>query len=191
MAISLEEQPDSIEAMVGRVVHLGFEVRVELELPDGSRARAQLTRQQADELEIDRGDIVYIRPPAGMPVSSGPAPGVSREPDGAAASPSRRDRGRRPSPSVVRLGVGAQQRQQAGGREERVPEARAVAQGQRRPQRAVDLSEEHWAGRNRVRAVERREPLQRLVIVGVCRADQYLRCRIRTHRKSQHEPTQP
>ena len=27
-----------------RVVHLGFEVRVELELPDGSRARAQLTR---------------------------------------------------------------------------------------------------------------------------------------------------
>ena len=76
VTVSLEEQPGGIEAMVGRVVHLGFEVRVELELPDGSRARAQLTRQQADELEIDRGDIVYIRPPAelGMPVSSGTGP---------------------------------------------------------------------------------------------------------------------
>ncbi len=66
VTISLEEQPGSIEAMVRRVVHLGFEVRVEIELPDGSRARAQLTRSQADELEIDRGDIVYVRPPAGV-----------------------------------------------------------------------------------------------------------------------------
>ena len=32
---------DAIEAMVTRVVHLGFEVRVELELPDGSRRRAR------------------------------------------------------------------------------------------------------------------------------------------------------
>jgi sulfate transport system ATP-binding protein len=66
VTISLEEQPGSIEAMVARVVHLGFEVRVEIELPDGTRARAQLTRSQADELEIDRGDIVYVRPPAGI-----------------------------------------------------------------------------------------------------------------------------
>ena len=66
VTISLEEQPGAIEAMVVRVVHLGFEVRVEIELPDGSRARAQLTRSQADELEIDRGDIVYARPPVGV-----------------------------------------------------------------------------------------------------------------------------
>jgi sulfate/thiosulfate transport system ATP-binding protein len=51
------------EAMITRVVHLGFEVRVELELPDGEPARAQLTRAQADELELSRGDIVYVRPP--------------------------------------------------------------------------------------------------------------------------------
>jgi sulfate transport system ATP-binding protein len=63
VAISLEEQPGWIEAMVGRVVHLGFEVRVELELPDGSRARAQLTRNQVDQLELAAGDIVYARPP--------------------------------------------------------------------------------------------------------------------------------
>ena len=49
--------------MVRRVVHLGFEVRVELELPDGSEARAQLTRAQAEELEVGAGDIVYVRPP--------------------------------------------------------------------------------------------------------------------------------
>ncbi len=71
VSISLESVPGAIEAMVARVVHLGFEVRVEIELPDGSRARAQLTRGQADELEIDRGDIVYARPPAGVEIEPG------------------------------------------------------------------------------------------------------------------------
>jgi sulfate transport system ATP-binding protein len=50
--------------MVSRVVHLGFEVRIELELPDGGSARAQLTRGQTEELELARGDIVYVRAPA-------------------------------------------------------------------------------------------------------------------------------
>jgi sulfate transport system ATP-binding protein len=85
VTISLEERPDTIEAMVERVVHLGFEVRIELELRDGSRARAQLTRAQADELEISGGDIVYVRPPAGVPIEPGLRGEVSREPDGAAA----------------------------------------------------------------------------------------------------------
>ncbi len=65
VTIALEPGDGRIEAMVKRVVHLGFEVRLELELPDGSEARAQLTRAQADELELGRGDIVYARPPAG------------------------------------------------------------------------------------------------------------------------------
>src|ERR1039458_7534863 len=68
VSISLVSDGDSIEAMVSRVVHLGFEVRVELQLPDGSSARAQLTRGQAEELELDSGDIVYVRPPAGVPI---------------------------------------------------------------------------------------------------------------------------
>ena len=42
----------SLEAMVVRVVHLGFEVRVELELGDGSPLDVQLTRDEADELEL-------------------------------------------------------------------------------------------------------------------------------------------
>jgi sulfate transport system ATP-binding protein len=58
-----------IEAMVARVVHLGFEVRIDLELPGGELARAQLTRAQTDELELTEGDIVYIRPPGDEAVS--------------------------------------------------------------------------------------------------------------------------
>ncbi|HYV17015.1 MAG TPA: TOBE-like domain-containing protein, partial [Conexibacter sp.] len=49
------------EAMVSRVVHLGFEVRAELMLTDGTSVTAQLTRTEADELELGRGDIVWLR----------------------------------------------------------------------------------------------------------------------------------
>jgi sulfate transport system ATP-binding protein len=51
----------SAEAQVTRVVHLGFEVRVELELADGGEANVQLTKGEADELELAEGDIVHVR----------------------------------------------------------------------------------------------------------------------------------
>jgi sulfate transport system ATP-binding protein len=54
-------EPGSSEAQVTRVVHLGFEVRVELELADGSQARVQLTKAETDELELAGGDIVHVR----------------------------------------------------------------------------------------------------------------------------------
>jgi sulfate transport system ATP-binding protein len=50
------------EAMVERLVHLGFEVRVELVRDDGEELSVQLTREQADALELERGQIVYVRP---------------------------------------------------------------------------------------------------------------------------------
>jgi sulfate transport system ATP-binding protein len=74
--VSLSPTDDTIEAMVLRVVHLGFEVRVELELPGGEVARAQLTRGQTDELELARGDIVYVRPPVTAGAAT-PAPAAS------------------------------------------------------------------------------------------------------------------
>jgi sulfate transport system ATP-binding protein len=74
VSVVLEPREGDIEAMVRRVVHLGFEVRVEVELPDGSEARAQLTRAQAEELELASGDIVYVRPPSGA--------GARLEPEG-------------------------------------------------------------------------------------------------------------
>jgi sulfate transport system ATP-binding protein len=50
------------EAMVQRLVHLGFEVRVELVRDDGEVLSAQLTREQVEALELQRGQIVYVRP---------------------------------------------------------------------------------------------------------------------------------
>jgi sulfate transport system ATP-binding protein len=86
--ISLARDEGTIEALARRVLHLGFEVRVELVLPDGSEASAQLTRAQADELELADGDIVYVRPPAWVSVEPSLRGEVSREPSsvGAAAA---------------------------------------------------------------------------------------------------------
>ena len=58
----LEPNGATQEAMVQRLVHLGFEVRVELVRDDGEVLFAQLTREQVDELELQRGHIVYVRP---------------------------------------------------------------------------------------------------------------------------------
>jgi sulfate transport system ATP-binding protein len=52
------------EALVKRVVHLGFEVRVELTLPDGRDIWAQVTRSNAQELELTEGQILPVRLPA-------------------------------------------------------------------------------------------------------------------------------
>jgi sulfate/thiosulfate transport system ATP-binding protein len=58
----LEPNGSTQEAMVERLVHLGFEVRVELVRDDGARLSAQLTREQAESLELEEGQIVYVRP---------------------------------------------------------------------------------------------------------------------------------
>jgi sulfate transport system ATP-binding protein len=50
------------EAIVERVVPLGFEIRVEFALADGEEVWAQLTRAEIEELELREGQIVYIRP---------------------------------------------------------------------------------------------------------------------------------
>ena len=61
--VELRHEPNGAtrEAQVERIVRLGFETRVELVRDDGERLYAQLTRNEAEELEIDRGDIVYVR----------------------------------------------------------------------------------------------------------------------------------
>ena len=58
-----EPRDGALEAQVARVVHLGFEVRVELELDGGEPLTAQLTRDEAAELELRGGDIVWVRRP--------------------------------------------------------------------------------------------------------------------------------
>jgi sulfate transport system ATP-binding protein len=50
------------EAMVQRIVALGFEIRVELVLGDGTEVWAQLTRGELQRLELQEGQIAYLRP---------------------------------------------------------------------------------------------------------------------------------
>ena len=64
--VEIRHEPNgkTIEALVDRVVHLGFEVRVELTLQDGEHFSVQLTRDQVDELEL-RGGPDRVRAAAG------------------------------------------------------------------------------------------------------------------------------
>jgi sulfate/thiosulfate transport system ATP-binding protein len=61
--ILAQDDGSATEALVKRVVHLGFEVRVELTLPDGRDIWAQVTRANAQELELTEGQILAIRLP--------------------------------------------------------------------------------------------------------------------------------
>jgi sulfate transport system ATP-binding protein len=60
--ILLEPAFGTTEAMIDRVTHLGFEVRVELSLGDGNATWVQTTRGRAEELELQEGQIVWLRP---------------------------------------------------------------------------------------------------------------------------------
>jgi sulfate transport system ATP-binding protein len=62
--VEVRRQPNgtTAEAMVERLVHLGFEVRADLVLHDGQRVWAQLSGEEAEELELAKGQIVYVRP---------------------------------------------------------------------------------------------------------------------------------
>jgi sulfate/thiosulfate transport system ATP-binding protein len=54
--------PGADEAMIEHMVHLGFEVRVELVLAKGENLWAQITQGEAEQLELEKGQIVYVRP---------------------------------------------------------------------------------------------------------------------------------
>jgi sulfate/thiosulfate transport system ATP-binding protein len=80
MDVVLDADENTEEAMVQRIVALGFEIRVEFVLADGTEVWAQLTRAELQKLELRQGQIVYLRP--GKTKSfSGDSP-----PDGSGAS---------------------------------------------------------------------------------------------------------
>jgi sulfate/thiosulfate transport system ATP-binding protein len=62
MDVVLDPDERTEEAMVQRIVALGFEIRVEFVLGDGTDVWAQLTRAELQKLELCRGQIVYLRP---------------------------------------------------------------------------------------------------------------------------------
>jgi sulfate transport system ATP-binding protein len=58
----LEEPAEgTIEAMIERIVPLGFEVRVEMVLPSGEHVWVQITRDQQELTGLRPGEIVYVR----------------------------------------------------------------------------------------------------------------------------------
>jgi sulfate transport system ATP-binding protein len=81
LRITADPRDGALEAMVTRVVHLGFEVRVELVLGDGASLAVQVARGEAEALELRTGDIVWVAPdrPAQdlAPALSGGAPDAS------------------------------------------------------------------------------------------------------------------
>ena len=60
LRVTAEPRDGAREAMVQRIVHLGFEVRAELLLEGGEGVQAQLTREEAVGLELAAGDIVWV-----------------------------------------------------------------------------------------------------------------------------------
>jgi sulfate transport system ATP-binding protein len=74
LELQLVPNGTTAEGMVERVVHLGFEVRVELVLDDGRQVSAQLTRDEVEELELRNGQIVFVRPRRSTTFSGVPTP---------------------------------------------------------------------------------------------------------------------
>jgi sulfate transport system ATP-binding protein len=62
LEVTLEPNGATREVMIERVVHLGFDVRVELGDGVGERLSVQTTRDQAELLELAPRQIVYVRP---------------------------------------------------------------------------------------------------------------------------------
>jgi sulfate transport system ATP-binding protein len=62
MEVVLDPDERTQEGLVQRIVTLGFEVRVELVLSDGTEVWAQLTRAELQRLELREGQIAYLRP---------------------------------------------------------------------------------------------------------------------------------
>jgi sulfate transport system ATP-binding protein len=56
-----EPEGDAVEAMVERVARMGFEVRVVLQPAEGEPVDVQITRGHADELEVERGQVLWLR----------------------------------------------------------------------------------------------------------------------------------
>ena len=62
MEVVLDPDDRTQQGLVQRIVALGFEIRVEFVLGDGTEVWAQLTRNELQRLELREGQIAYLRP---------------------------------------------------------------------------------------------------------------------------------
>jgi sulfate transport system ATP-binding protein len=89
MDVVLDADAHTQEGLVQRIVALGFEIRVEFVLGDGTEVWAQLTRNELQRLELREGQIAYLRPSQAKSFN-GPSPSDSR---GASTPPGSEDGG--------------------------------------------------------------------------------------------------
>jgi sulfate transport system ATP-binding protein len=63
LELTLEpDEFDSAQARVERVLYLGFEVRVDLLRENGEPIAVQVTRDEAERLQLEEGQLVYVKP---------------------------------------------------------------------------------------------------------------------------------
>ena len=58
--VRLEPNGSAERATVERIVHLGFEVRADLALEDGREVWVQMTKSEAEQLELEEGSKVFV-----------------------------------------------------------------------------------------------------------------------------------
>ena len=72
--VTHDPRDGAVEAMVQRITHLGFQVRLELSLAEGEDVTVQVSRGEAEALGVHDGDIVWVapdRPAAMLPATAG------------------------------------------------------------------------------------------------------------------------
>jgi sulfate/thiosulfate transport system ATP-binding protein len=62
ISINLQPNNNAVIARVNRVIHLGWEIQVELILSDGQVIMAHLSRERFDELHLKPNQDVYVKP---------------------------------------------------------------------------------------------------------------------------------
>lgn len=62
VVVQIEPNGTTVPARVSRLIHLGWEVQVELTLDDGQVVKAHLTRDRYDEINIQPNQRVYVKP---------------------------------------------------------------------------------------------------------------------------------
>ncbi|MCT7961916.1 TOBE-like domain-containing protein [Laspinema sp. D1] len=62
LLIRTNPEPEFVSAKVTRLVHLGWEIQLELVLKSGAILTAQLSRERYDELQLEANQQVYVKP---------------------------------------------------------------------------------------------------------------------------------
>lgn len=62
VVIETTENSATVPARISRLIHLGWEVQVELTLDDGQVVNANLTRERFDQLQLQPQQKVYVKP---------------------------------------------------------------------------------------------------------------------------------